>query len=106
MQCLCLYEILKRCFSSDGNEISENKCRSNCCTNIRIYQPRNRQISNRTPKEILEYYMESKNEKLKKLLNELQRYNELETEVINSMIQSMDNSEKFKDSISKLESID
>ena len=104
MQCLCLYELLRSCFS-EGNAISENRCKSSCCSNIRIYHPA-KQVPNRTPKEILEYYRECKNTKVYKLLRELKRYNELEVEVIDTIILSVDNIEKWKDAISKLEFCD
>ena len=104
MQCLCLYELLRSCFS-EGNEISENRCKSSCCSNIRIYHPA-KQVSNRTPKEILEYYRECKNTKLDKLLHELKRYHELEVEVIDRMTGSLGNTEKLKDTLSKLEFCD
>jgi hypothetical protein len=95
---------MKSCFP-EGNEIAGNRCKSSCCSSIRIYQP-TKQVSNRTPKEILEYYRECKNTKLDKLLHELKKYNELEVEVIDTIITSVDNTEKWKDTISKLELCD
>ena len=88
-------------FFSNGSEISENRCKSSCCSNIRIYHPAE-QVSNRTPKEILEYYRECKHVQTDKLLHELKRYHELEVEVIDAMIGSIGNTEKLNDTISKL----
>ena len=44
--------------------------------------------------------------KLDKLLRELKRYHELEVEVIDTMIGGIGNTDKLKDTISKLEFCD